>query len=461
VLLPRGARGWSAERRDIVLLHELSHVRRRDGLGLTIAQLTCALYWFHPLAWLGVTRLRRECELYADEAVVESGIRATCYAEHLVDLAREMSGAPHAIAGAFGMAARPSELGRRIQILLSRTAAPPRLTRARTVLTSLGALALLSVVTSLEAAPEPTVERGVAQASQGELAAVGTFDARLQRIAEEEAAGARRDSRAARVAAVILDAEHGQVLAMADDEPGRPIPVASTLKPLTLALALDGGHITLAQRFDCGHGQRSYGPESSRALHDVGSHGWLDAGQILAVSSNIGTSRIFDALGGFELARGLARFQLETPAQVEDGSLEGALLAMGARVYATPVALAAAYGVLAHDGLYPSAMRTSTTEAPERVIGSATARTMRSLLEEAVYGNHATGRLAQVPGVRVAGKTGTTAGDEHVALFAGMLPAEAPRFVIVVAVSEAQQPGGGATLAAPVFARIGSRVMSQ
>ncbi len=461
VILPLGARDWSEERREIVLLHEKAHVRRRDGLGLAMAQLACAVYWFHPLAWLGVIRLRRQCELYADEAVVASGVRASRYAEHLLELAREMRGDDRRFAGAFGMAARPSELGRRIQILLSRHAAPPRLTRARSVLAILGALALLAVVTSLEAAPEPGVERAIASPSA--LAAASAFDAGLQRIAEEEAARARQDTRAARVAAVILDTQHGRVLAMADDEPGRPIPVASTLKPLTIALALDGGHINLDQRFDCGSGRRGYEPDAKgpRVLQDVGSHGWLDAGEILAVSSNIGTSRIFDALGGAQLVRGLARFQLEAPPRVEDRSLEGAMLAMGARLRATPLELAAAYGVLAHDGLYPSALWTSQSEAPRRVIASSTARTMRSLLAQAVYGDKATGRLAQVPGVRVAGKTGTTDGDEHVALFAGMLPAEAPRFVIVVAISEAKQPGGGATLAAPVFARIGARALRE
>lgn len=95
------------------------------------------------------------------------------------------------------------------------------------------------------------------------------------------------------------------------------------------------------------------------------------------------------------------------------------------------------------------------------MLASATARTMRSLLEDKVHGDKGTGRLAQVPGVRVAGKTGTTDGDEHVALFAGMLPTDDPRFVIVVAVSEAQKPGTGATLAAPVFARIAARAMGR
>jgi membrane peptidoglycan carboxypeptidase len=90
------------------------------------------------------------------------------------------------------------------------------------VLTSLVALGLLSVVTLLEAAPEPSVERAVARPSQP--AAAGMFDARLQRIAEEEVARARHDTGAVRVAAVILDAKHGELLAMADDEPAAPSP---------------------------------------------------------------------------------------------------------------------------------------------------------------------------------------------------------------------------------------------
>jgi beta-lactamase regulating signal transducer with metallopeptidase domain len=88
ILLPTASESWAEERMSAVLRHEFSHVRRFDGLALLLAQLACALYWFQPLFWLARTRLRRECELAADEAVIASGVRATNYAQHLLEIAR-------------------------------------------------------------------------------------------------------------------------------------------------------------------------------------------------------------------------------------------------------------------------------------------------------------------------------------------------------------------------------------
>ena len=54
VLLPQGFADWPEGRLHAVLLHELIHVRRWDLLAQALAQTACCLYWFHPLAWLGL-----------------------------------------------------------------------------------------------------------------------------------------------------------------------------------------------------------------------------------------------------------------------------------------------------------------------------------------------------------------------------------------------------------------------
>lgn len=90
VLLPRSAAEWDIERRRVVLLHELIHVRRRDPLLHAAARLASALYWFHPLAWLAVARLQREQERSCDDAAVRAGAGRSDYARHLVDLARSL-----------------------------------------------------------------------------------------------------------------------------------------------------------------------------------------------------------------------------------------------------------------------------------------------------------------------------------------------------------------------------------
>ncbi|HYD13993.1 MAG TPA: M56 family metallopeptidase [Allosphingosinicella sp.] len=87
ILLPAEARTWPAERRRLVLLHELAHVARRDSFGRSAASLACALYWFHPGAWFAARRLRLEQEHAADDRVLTAGARPKSYARSLLDLA--------------------------------------------------------------------------------------------------------------------------------------------------------------------------------------------------------------------------------------------------------------------------------------------------------------------------------------------------------------------------------------
>ena len=97
-VLPKAAAAWDADRRRIVLLHELAHVSRRDTLARIAAETVAALYWFHPLAHAAVASLRRESERAADDLVLASGTRPSDYAAHLVAIVR----GPRARARALG-----------------------------------------------------------------------------------------------------------------------------------------------------------------------------------------------------------------------------------------------------------------------------------------------------------------------------------------------------------------------
>ena len=90
ILLPAEALSWPADRRRLVLLHELAHVARRDSLGRSAASLACALYWFHPGAWFAARRMRLEQECAADDRVLALGAPARGYALSLLDLARRI-----------------------------------------------------------------------------------------------------------------------------------------------------------------------------------------------------------------------------------------------------------------------------------------------------------------------------------------------------------------------------------
>ncbi len=94
VLLPAEAWEWPLERRRLVLLHELAHVSRLDSFSRSLASLACALYWFHPGAWLAARRMRMEQEHAADDRVLMAGGSPKAYALSLLHLARGSEGGP-------------------------------------------------------------------------------------------------------------------------------------------------------------------------------------------------------------------------------------------------------------------------------------------------------------------------------------------------------------------------------
>jgi len=122
VLLPREAAQWSRERLRIVLLHEMAHIRRRDCVTQALAELAGALYWFNPLAWLAIRRLRIERERACDDLVLSVGNKASDYAAHLLALARPLESG--ALTSASVAMASSSHLETRLRSILN-----PRLDR--------------------------------------------------------------------------------------------------------------------------------------------------------------------------------------------------------------------------------------------------------------------------------------------------------------------------------------------
>lgn len=94
LLLPQGFETWSPEKQRGVLLHELAHLKRGDPLALWAAQWVKALHWFNPLVWLTFRQLRADQERACDDAVLRHGVRASDYAQSLLDLSRHNRLAP-------------------------------------------------------------------------------------------------------------------------------------------------------------------------------------------------------------------------------------------------------------------------------------------------------------------------------------------------------------------------------
>ncbi len=118
LLLPAGAERWNENRLRAVILHELAHVRRTDGLGLLIGRAATAIYWFNPLAWTLERGARRDCERACDDAVVATGQRPSSYARQLLAFAAELPAAQPLEAAALGLVGR-SQLEWRVRSILA------------------------------------------------------------------------------------------------------------------------------------------------------------------------------------------------------------------------------------------------------------------------------------------------------------------------------------------------------
>jgi HEAT repeat protein/beta-lactamase regulating signal transducer with metallopeptidase domain len=146
VLLPAAARRWDAERRRVVLRHELAHVRRGDYAGHLLIELACAIHWPNPFAWRAAHRARLEQEQACDDRVLALGTGPIDYAQQLLDIARTFVslGAPER--GALAMAAAAT-LPERMRAILD-VGLDHRPAGRRTLLAVAGAAMLVGMPTA-------------------------------------------------------------------------------------------------------------------------------------------------------------------------------------------------------------------------------------------------------------------------------------------------------------------------
>jgi beta-lactamase regulating signal transducer with metallopeptidase domain len=164
VLLPREAARWSHERLHIVLLHEMAHIRRRDCVTQALAELAGSLYWFNPLVWLAIRRLRIERERACDDLVLSVGNKASDYAAHLLALARPLETGE--LAAAAETMANSSHLETRLRSILN----PQLDRRALTRVAGVTALVIAACLVLPLAAMRP-------QASDARTVSGAVFDA--------------------------------------------------------------------------------------------------------------------------------------------------------------------------------------------------------------------------------------------------------------------------------------------
>ena len=118
ILLPADADEWEPDRQRAVLLHELAHIQRQDWLMQTMAQITCAMYWFNPLVWFAMRRMRVEAEQACDDHVLNAGYQSIDYAQHLLDIVRNVKALRSSSRAAVTMA-RSSKIEGRLRTVLA------------------------------------------------------------------------------------------------------------------------------------------------------------------------------------------------------------------------------------------------------------------------------------------------------------------------------------------------------
>ncbi len=295
--------------------------------------------------------------------------------------------------------------------------------------------------------------------STDRLALTARHDPRVDAIVSREldALMDDREVRSARV--VVLSVDDGSILAAAGRDHGGPNDAlatndvrshGSTGKTFTIATALEAGVVCEEDRFD--------GTPITRGdatITDHAAHGAMTLEDVMAFSSNVGVTRVADSLGAERLFAGYDRLGLghRVPEGARNDALAWARIAYGADLSATSLEVARGYLVIARGGTYPSG---------ERALGPEAASETLALLERSVARDDATGHRASIDGIRVAGKTGTMPieGGTY-GVFVGVVPADAPAYVVLVGVERDGDGYSGGTLAAPAFARIASAILAE
>jgi len=326
-----------------------------------------------------------------------------------------------------------------------------------------------------------------------------TLDEDIQYWAEDVLEHTVRGSSATAATAIVMDPRTGEILAMANVpkvknnvfgrkpandrnrcvtdiyEPG------SIFKLVTISGALADGLVTPTTKFTLPPTLTLY----DRTINESHARGTVTytVREILQWSSNVGAVTIGMKMGKARLLKWMDAFGFAKPTGIDfPGEAAGivpaakqwsgtsiANIPMGQGIAVTPLQMAVAFSTVANNGMAVkprliAQVGGTVYDALEahRVIPASVARSVRSMLATAVA--KGTGVKAQIPGYRVAGKTGTAekplpdgsgySKTDYVASFIGMVPADHPRLVVLVAVDSPRTSIYGGDIAAPAVQKI-------
>lgn len=330
-----------------------------------------------------------------------------------------------------------------------------------------------------------------------------TIDETIQYLAEHALEKAYKKYHAKAASIIVMDIHTGEILALANQptykmenfssslpesrinraicftyEPG------SVFKIVTAAAALEGNYFSEKDKIFCENGAYRV---ANHTLHDHSSHGTLSFKEVFEQSSNIGVTKIAQKMGAqavYDYARKF-RFGVKTNIDI-GGEVNGTLkpprlwsktsigaIPIGQEVTVTQIQLLCAISAIANDGVYMrpfvvkyikdsqgEVIKSFDPEIVERVINSDTAKRLTNILVGVV--DNGTAKLAQIKGMKVAGKTGTAqkvvngiySHSNFYATFYGFAPADRPRVAVIVVVDDPHPSYFGGTVCAPVFKEV-------
>lgn len=321
-----------------------------------------------------------------------------------------------------------------------------------------------------------------------------SIDAKVQFFAYQRIRDAVKEHNARSGSVVVLDVRSGEVLALAnypsyDPEQRRNLSPnqlrnraltdifepGSTMKPFTVALALEKKLVTASSRIDTAPGRISIGGST---IQDSHPQGVMTVAEIVQKSSNVGTVKMAMQLKPQEMWEMFSQIGLGHKPQMDfpgvaTGRLrphkswrpiEQATMSYGYGLSASLLQLARAYSVFARDGeLIPvSIVHSGQPVVGEQIMSAETARAIREMLQLAA-GPGGTAPKARTIGYSVGGKTGTArkqegkvySTDKYRAWFVGLAPVSDPRVVVAVMVDEPRKGVYyGGEVAAPVFSQV-------
>lgn len=334
-----------------------------------------------------------------------------------------------------------------------------------------------------------------------------TLDSRLQRAARFALKQKMEQFGAERGTVIVMDSQDGSLLALATEPTYNPNQYSkfdvslfknwavsdlyepgSTFKPLNVAIALEAGAIQPDSLFnDTGQIQFGQWQISNFDFESRGGHGLISVSKILEYSSNIGMVRLIqqmkpkvyyswlEKLGlGQKVAIDLpfeTAGQLKNERQFTATPVNSATASFGQGFSLTPIQLVQLHGALANGGklVTPHVVRglfdskgqmhwQPRLPAPRSIFSPKTTQAAIEMMENVV--RDGTGKNAQIPGYRIAGKTGTaqkaspTGGyysNAKITSFVGIFPVESPRYVVLAVVDDPKgKDAFGSTVAAPI-----------